>query len=37
MEALKGCMAKNRKLGRYDIKYNNFGDEGKFTPSLTNI
>jgi hypothetical protein len=27
MEALKGCMTKNKRLGRYDLKYNNFGDE----------
>lgn len=30
MDALKGCMVKNKRLGRYDIKYNNFGDDGNF-------
>ena len=29
MDALRGCITKNKKLGRYDIKYNNFGDDGK--------
>jgi hypothetical protein len=29
MDCLKACMAKNQRLGKYDIKYNNFGDEGK--------
>ncbi len=29
MDAFKSCMMKNKKLGRYDIKYNTFGDDGK--------
>ena len=35
MQALEFCMGKNDRLGRYDLKYNNIGTEGKH-PFLTN-
>jgi len=28
LDAFKSCMIKNKNLGRYDIKHNNFGNEG---------
>lgn len=31
LEAFRSCMTKNKSLGRYDIKYNNFGDTGKLS------
>jgi len=30
MKALEFCMSKNDKLGKYDLKYNNIGEQGKF-------
>lgn len=28
MKALEFCMTKNDKLGKYDLKYNNIGEQG---------
>jgi Ran GTPase-activating protein (RanGAP) involved in mRNA processing and transport len=29
IEAFRGCFNKNKNLGRYDIRYNTFGEKGK--------
>lgn len=29
LKALEFCMSKNEKLGKYDLKYNNIGEQGK--------
>jgi len=31
MKALEFCMKKNDRLGKYDLKYNNIGEQGKCT------
>lgn len=31
MKALEFCMKKNDRLGKYDLKYNNIGEQGKST------
>ena len=30
MKAIEFCMTKNDKLGKYDLKYNNIGENGKY-------
>ena len=37
MDALKGCMIKNKKLGKYDIKNNTFNDEGNITIHILSL
>ena len=29
LEAIKGCMQKNKTLARYDLRFNDLKDEGK--------
>lgn len=34
MKALEFCMQKNDKLGKYDLKYNNISEQGKWMLSV---
>lgn len=34
MNAIEGCWLKNKTLGRYDLRYNTFSDEGILTVCL---
>ena len=34
MKAIEFCMRKNERLGKYDFKYNNIGEQGKYPTSL---
>ncbi len=35
MNAIEGCWLKNKSLGRYDLRYNTFTDEGTYFSNLS--